>query len=235
MGYAFRSPMRTHRLIPSALPSRDFDALRQALLESPLVGRSTLAGPFQTSRGFAVIFRREGVSKVTARFPTLAPWLDRVLGQASVDALTPWFRRRRPAPNAWYLNVLLVSEGGTVERHVDATLRKLSGDDHALPQVVSVLYLSVPPVPGGELLLWPSAMVPTRIAPKENTGLHFRGDLAHQVAPFEGAPGSLRASLVIEQYHLEPTPLAQLPEFKLESRAGFDAFLAHHAGAGSQP
>jgi hypothetical protein len=41
-----------------------------------------------------------------------------------------------------------------------------------------------------------------------------------------------RASLVIEQYHFEPEALARLPEFQLESRAGFGAFLKHHEERG---
>jgi hypothetical protein len=211
------------------MPGTQFSALRGSLLASPLVGRSTLAGPFQSSRGFAVIFKEEGRAKLTERFPSLRPYLDSVLGMPAVRSMTPWWvRTLTRIPNAWYLNVLLVSEGGTVARHVDATLRKPAKESEAVPELVSVLYLSVPKARGGELQLWDGPTPITRVAPKENTLLHFRGDLAHAVNAFEGAANEVRASLVIEQYHFGADALARLPEFKLESRAGFSAFLSHH-------
>lgn len=203
--------------------------MRNALLDSPLVGRSTLSGPFQASRGFAVIFREEGKQELLARFPSLAPHFELMLGYPSVRALTPWWRRKiERVPNAWYLNVLLVSAGGSVGRHVDATLRKPSGVDSAIPELVSVLYLQVPRARGGELLVYAGSTASAIVRPRENTLVHFRGDLAHEVAPFEGTEG-LRASLVVEQYWFPDEVLARLPEFKLDSRAGFSAYLDAHA------
>lgn len=228
--------VRAFRATTDALPRPAFEALRDALLASPLVGGSTLAGPFQASRGFAVIFRAAGLPRLAAHFPTLQPWLDRALGLPAVRALTPWWRRRPTrAPNAWYLNVLLVSAGGTVGRHVDATLRRPAGEPDALPELVTVLYLSVPDAPGGGLRLWRGARPLARVWPRKNGAVHFRGELAHEVEPFTGAPGALRASLVIEQYHLGAEALLRLPDFQLESRAGFGAYLAHHAGRPPRP
>jgi hypothetical protein len=221
--------VREFRRRRGALPESQFTSLRDALLSSPLVGRSTLAGPFQSSRGFAVIFRDGGREKVLTRFPALRPWFDLVLGAPAVRELTPWWRRSlERVPNAWYLNVLLVSAGGTVARHVDATLRKPAGDDTAFPVLVSVLYLSVPRSRGGEIQLWDGPNSIARLAPTENTAVHFRGDLAHEVCAFEPGVDTLRASLVIEQYHFAPEVLSRLPEFQLDSRAGFAAFLDHH-------
>lgn len=221
---------------PQALPPSDFAALRDALLASPLVGRSTLAGPFQASRGFAVIFRDGGRQQLLDRFPQLAPHLEAVLGEPAARALTPWWRRTlRRVPNAWYLNVLCVSAGGTVGRHVDATLRKPAQEPEAVPEMVSVLYLSVPPAVGGTLALLAGDTLVHEVQPAENTLVHFRGDLAHEVRAFTGAPDAVRASLVIEQYHFGPEALARLPEFKLDSRAGFSAFLAHHAARDGRP
>jgi 2OG-Fe(II) oxygenase superfamily len=210
-----------------ALPVDAFVALKTALLESPLVGRSTLAGPFQASRGFAVLFREAGRAEVLRHFPSLTPYFERALGRPAVTALTPWWRRPTRLPNAWYLNVLLVSSGGAVSRHVDATLRNVSGDEAAVPELVSVLYLQVPNAAGGELALFDGERWATRLAPRENQRVHFRGDLAHEVRPFEAA-GQLRASLVIEQYHLAEAELARVPHFRLESKAGFSAYLHHH-------
>lgn len=221
--------MHDFRRQKRALPDRAFEKLRSSLLASPLVGRSTLAGPFQSSRGFAVIFKHEGRDRVVSRFPALRTWFDSALGEPAVRALTPWWQRSLTRiPNAWYLNVLLVSEGGTVARHVDATLRKPAQESEAVPELVSVLYLSVPKARGGTLQLWSGPTPVGEVKPAENASVHFRGDLAHQVNAFEGAKDAVRASLVIEQYHFADDALARLPEFKLESRAGFSAYLEHH-------
>lgn len=228
--------MREFRRHKIALEPTAFAALRDALLASPLVGRSTLAGPFQSSRGFAVIFKRDGRAQLESRFPTLKTWFDVVLGEPSVRALTPWWQRRlERLPNAWYLNVLLVSEGGTVARHVDATLRKPAQEPDAVPELVTVLYLTVPNAPGGALQLWNGSTPVANVTPVANSAVHFRGDLAHAVEAFEGAPGEVRASLVIEQYHFSDEALARLPDFKLESRAGFSAYLEHHQSLRVEP
>lgn len=214
-----------------ALQRTQFEALREALLGSPLVGHSTLGGTFAASRGFAVIFRHEGVARVLERFPQLAPHLAATLGEPAVRALTPWWRGRHASvPNAWYLNLLVVPEGAAVARHLDVTLREVSGMQDALPEVVSVLYLTVPQAVGGELRLSRPGADARYVSPRENLLVHFRGDLAHEVCPFFGAPQASRASLVIEQYHFAPLPLGRVPEFQLESRAGFSAYLRHHAG-----
>lgn len=222
--------MRALKVRHHALGGGDFERLRDTLLRSPLVGSTPLNGPFQASRGFAVIFRGEGREQLLGRFPALRPHFDAVLGLPAVRALTPWWRRpSERVPNAWYLNVLLVSAGGTVGRHVDATLRKPSQVPDAVPELVSVLYLEVPRARGGELLVYDGAIA-SIVRPRENTLVHFRGDLAHEVAAFEGAEG-LRASLVIEQYCFAPEALERLPVFKLDSRAGFGAYLDAHAQA----
>jgi hypothetical protein len=222
--------VRLSCISPRFLPRAEFEALRDALLGSPLVGRTTLAGPFQSSRGFAVTFKQAGVAKVLERFPALGSYLPRVLGEPGARALASfWQRRLKRVPNAWYLNVLLVSEGGAVGRHVDATLRKPSGQADAIPEQVSVLYLQVPEAKGGELKLYLRGRPMGLVRPQENVLVHFRGALAHEVCAFSGAPDGLRASLVIEQYHFDDAVLARLPDFQLDSRAGFAAYLDAHA------
>ena len=186
---------------PHALPATAVEAIRNALLSSPLVGTSTLGGSFKTSRGFAVTFKGQGRATLESRFPVLAPFL-----KAAV--------KRRA--NAWYMNLLLIAEGGSINRHVDGTL-------HATPMVVSVLYLAAP---GGELVLSRGTREIRRITPREGTLLHFDGDLDHAVTAFAG-PG-LRASLVLEQYRLGEGAHARVPDFKLDSRAGFQAYLDAH-------
>jgi hypothetical protein len=226
---------RLRRLVKTrrALPTRAFETLRTAILESPLVGRSTLAGPFQSSRGFAVTFHgAAGRAKVEERFPELTPWLVATLGAPATRAMTPFWRRTlERVPNAWYLNVLLVSEGGAVARHLDVTLREPASVETCAPEMVSVLYLSVPSrIDGGALQLWEGPTPVAMVTPAQNSAVHFRGDLAHAVQAFNGAPEGLRASVVIEQYFFDENVLARLPEFQLDSRAGFKAFLKVHEG-----
>lgn len=213
-----------------ALPAAAFEALKAAVLESQFVGESTLNGPFQASRGFGITFTAAGRPELRARFPFFEGWLDRVLGAPAIRELTPWWRRSpRRIPNAWYLNLLVVGAGAEVARHIDGTLIGPSGEKGHVPECVSVLYLSVPDAPGGELQLWNGSLPVGFIKPRENDVVHFRGDLAHAVRPFDGAVSSRRASLVIEQYHFPDDAVARLPPCRLESRAGFDKFLEEHA------
>ncbi|MBS1153193.1 MAG: hypothetical protein H6Q89_4891, partial [Myxococcaceae bacterium] len=91
----------------------------------------------------------------------------------------------------------------------------------------------VPQASGGELEISREHSVKALIRPREGGLLHFRGDLAHEILPVEEVPeGAQRASLVIEQYHFDDAALARLPKFKLDSRAGFKAYLQHHAQQG---
>ncbi len=173
--------------------------IRDPLLASPLVGRSTLGGSFRMSRGFAITFREDGRPILESRFPALAPFLEQALKWNALKWVKRW---RAKAPNAWYLNLLLVSAGGTVGRHVDGTLREPSEDRNAVPIAVSVLYLSAP---GGTLVLSRGARELGRIQPQEGKLVHFRGELDHAVEAFEG--DGLRASLVLEQYHFEDDAL----------------------------
>jgi 2OG-Fe(II) oxygenase superfamily len=214
---------RPWRLIRNAFTPAQVAAMRAPLLSSPLVGRSTLGGSFRASRGFAITFRADGRAKLEQRFPAFAPFLGKALAPGSIRGAARW---RAKAPNAWYLNLLLVPAGASVGRHVDGTLRGPAGQPDAVPVAVSVLYLSAP---GGQLILSRGTRELGRIEPREGAMLHFRGDLDHAVAPFRGE--GTRASLVLEQYHFCAEALARLPELKLDSRAGFQAYLDVHAAA----
>ena len=84
--------------------------------------------------------------------------------------------------------------------------------------VVSVLYVTVPgDLAGGELILRSQKHQVGKIVPQANTLVLFQGDLTHSVNAVTSS--SLRLSLVCEQYCLEEAELADIPEFKLESRA----------------
>ena len=205
------------------------------VLESPLVARSTLAGSFRGSRGFAITFTRPGLAALEQRYPFLVPFLALAISDRAHLALEPWLRRIRSKGlesvsrprNAFYLNVLLVADGGSIGRHTDATLRGPSGEVEAVPEQVTVLYLRAPErFSGGELRLYRGERRVARIRPVPGRLIHFRGDLQHEVTPMEApADGALRASLVLEQYHLRPDALARLPELSVQSKAGFAAYL----------
>jgi 2-oxoglutarate-Fe(II)-dependent oxygenase superfamily protein len=208
-------------------------AVATGVLESPLVARSTLAGSFRGSRGFAITFTLPGLPTLERRYPFLAPFLAEAISHRAHLALEPWLRRRRRARegpartrNAFYLNVLLVADGGSIGRHTDATLRGPSGEAEAVPEQVTVLYLRAPErFRGGELRLYRGERRVARIRPSPGRLIHFRGDLQHEVTPMETRAGALRASLVLEQYHLDADALARLPELNVQSKAGFAAYL----------
>ncbi|HLL55925.1 MAG TPA: 2OG-Fe(II) oxygenase [Myxococcaceae bacterium] len=215
---------------------RAFDApsverLRESLLASPYVAKSTLGGSFRGSRGFAITFTAQGRAALEERFPFLSGYLAQALDPSAGRRLQPWYRRligrTGKEPNAFYLNLLLLGEGGGVGRHVDATLRGPSGVEDAVPERVSVLYLQVPErKAGGELRLYRDHVPVGVFQPEPGALLHFRGELLHEVTPLEGAAeGALRASLVCEQYHLPPPALEQLAPVQVQSKAGFAAYL----------
>lgn len=221
-----------------ALDADRLGDLRASLLGSPLVGQSTLAGSFRASHGFAVTFTAAGRQELLSRYAVLEPFLEAAEARRAQRALAPWpLRWRRfAAANAWYLNLLVLRGGRAVGRHVDATLRGPSGDAAALPLCVSVLYLQVPPGRGGALRLFRGPRPLGHVEPREGTLVHFQGDLDHEVSALEAAPeDALRASLVLEQYALPPAALAALPPFRLDSRAGFGAYLADHARRPPRP
>jgi hypothetical protein len=223
----------THR---HALTGPRLESLREALLSSRFVARSPLMGSFQASKGFAFIFTEEGKATLLERFPFLADYLSLVMDPATTRGLLPWRERlfgpreERPRPNAFYLNLLLLEPGKGVGRHIDATLQDPSGVKGAVPEHVSVLYLAVPEgAKGGSLHLLRDDQPVGTVRPRPGLLVQFRGDLQHEVHPFTGgAQGALRASLVCEQYVFGPEALARIPTFRIQSKAGFAAYLDAH-------
>lgn len=213
------------------LGAAELEALQTGVLDSPLVSRSTLAGSFRGSRGFAITFTLPGRGALERRYPFLSPFLSLAISDRAHRALEPWLERRRARPiarprNAFYLNVLLVPGGGSIGRHTDATLRGPSGAPDVVPEQVTVLYLRLPErFEGGELDLYRGGRGVAHLRPVAGQLLHFRGDLQHEVAPLGAPETALRASLVLEQYHLDPEALARLPELNVQSKAGFAAYL----------
>lgn len=232
--------MATHRIHDGALLPERCRSLAEALLAHPLLGESPLAGTFRGSRGFALTFRRDGLDELRRRFSFLEGFLDLALdpgAPGSVATFAQRFRKERE-PNAFFLNLLVLGPGGSVGRHVDATLCAPTGLTNLVPELVTVLSVQPSSLGGGELRLFRGDRRVARISSVEGRLVHFRGSLAHEVSAVPAVEGprtapQLRLSLVCEQYCLPPAALSALQPFQVQSKAGFDAYLAVHAGEGA--
>jgi hypothetical protein len=203
----FRLQTFVHRT-PEALPTGAIEAIRAAILGSPLLGETNLSEQFSGTYGFSMTFRREAVSEVTARFPAFAPFLEAAL---------------LPGCNAFLLNPLLIQDGRGVAAHMDRSL-KFYGTGIGCPVAVSVLYVQVPEhLAGGELRLYHRGERVAALAPMPRSLVTFRGDVVHEVAAVKaGAPAlsAARISLVIEQYRVSETLKAGVPHFEVRTRTG---------------
>lgn len=194
--------MPAHTEVRAVLEPDHLRSLKRALVASPYFAAHTLNRDFVGTKGFSLVFRGHGSSRVLHEFPALGPFLERVL---------------RPDCNAFYLNPLLLERGSRVDPHVDRSLRSYC-KDVLPPVVVSVLYVAISPgLAGGELVLARGRRLLARVRPTENTLLTFDGDLTHSVEPVTSA--GERLSLVCEQYALDEDELERVPKFAVETRA----------------
>ena len=175
--------------------------LKGQILNCPYFAINNLNRDFVKTKGFSIVFRRSHLSCVEQDFPYFKPYLERAM---------------LPECNAFYLNPLLLQTGSQVDPHIDRSLRSYC-KTVAPPLMVSVLYVDVPgDLIGGELILRSPKRQVGKIAPQMNTLVFFQGDLTHSVNPV--TQGRDRLSLVCEQYCLDELELAEIPEFRLESR-----------------
>jgi hypothetical protein len=222
-----------------ALSLQELLAMRDALLASPLVSRSTLAGSFCGSHGFAITFTREGLAQLERRFPEVMPFIAHaVVPHPLLRRWIDWFRGHQKVMefNAFYVNLLILGRGDRIGRHTDATLRGRVERARAVPARVTVLYLDVPEgTRGGELRLFRGPRLVGCVQPRVGMLVHFRGKLEHEVSEVSGEVDKPRVSLDCEQYSLDPEALQRLQPIHVESRAGFGAFEQHHATVGRYP
>ena len=175
--------------------------LKGQILNCPYFAINNLNRDFVKTKGFSIVFRRSHLSLVEQDFPYFKPYLERAM---------------LPECNAFYLNPLLLQTGSQVDPHIDRSLRSYC-KTVAPPLMVSVLYVDVPnDLIGGELILRSPKRQVGKITPQVNTLVFFQGDLTHSVNPV--TQGRDRLSLVCEQYCLDELELAEIPEFRLESR-----------------
>ncbi|HEY9751855.1 MAG TPA: 2OG-Fe(II) oxygenase [Coleofasciculaceae cyanobacterium] len=176
--------------------------LRGAIFACPYFTINNLNRDFVGTKGFSIVFQRSAISQVEQQFPYFKPYLDRAL---------------EPTCNAFYLNPLLLQQHSRVDPHIDRSLRSYCKTVEP-PEIVSVLYIQVPPdLQGGELVLRDRKRQVGSIRPQVNTLLCFQGQLTHSVNPVQVAGN--RLSLVCEQYCLTELELRQIPTFTVESRA----------------
>ncbi|PIQ24082.1 iron-regulated protein [bacterium (Candidatus Blackallbacteria) CG17_big_fil_post_rev_8_21_14_2_50_48_46] len=187
-------------------------SLAQNLLETPYLADNVLNQRFATTQGFSIIFRPQHLPKVLLEFPLLETYLAHIM---------------RPEYNLYYLNALSLRENSLVERHIDHSIRGY-GIDLPYPKQVSVLYVVIPKMEGGDLQLYDPQENPLAlITPQTGLKVNFRGDLKHTILPVKRLAESHqpRLSLVCEQYHLSPQDLERVPEFTLKSTVDFKTFL----------
>lgn len=184
-----------------ALAADQLAAVAREVVAADRLGPHQLSRAFGGARGYSLVFTRDGIGAALAALPGLAPYLGLAL---------------RPSCNAFYLNPLVIDDGGAVDAHVDCSITPLVGE-RVCPLLVSVLYVEVPALrPGeGELVLTEVAedggARSVRVVPRSNRLVLFRGDLQHEVT--RGTAGARRASLVCEQYRLPAEQLARIPTF----------------------
>jgi hypothetical protein len=190
------------RETPDAFPAAYLDELKLQVRKHPCFTVNNLNRDFVQTRGFSVVFRRDGMAQVVAAFPFFAPYLQRAL---------------RADCNAFYLNPLELEGGSRVDPHIDRSLRGYC-KDVSTPLAVSVLYVDVPPaMQGGVLALARGKRTLAKVRPRAGLLVEFDGDLVHSVERVD-SPGK-RLSLVCEQYLLDERELDEVPAYAIETRA----------------
>jgi 2OG-Fe(II) oxygenase superfamily len=178
--------------------------LRSQILSSSYLASSQLSESFADTKGFSIVFQRSGISEVERHFPFLSIYLECILKQSC---------------NAFYLNPLIIETGTQIGSHVDCSISSY-GMEYTIPDLVSILYVQVPPdIEGGELILQASESQKEIIKPQTNTLIHFLGNITHSVNRVKSLQP--RISLICEQYNLSATRLEKIPEFEIHQRQNY--------------
>jgi hypothetical protein len=110
------------RETPDAFPAAYLDELKLQVRKHPCFTVNNLNRDFVQTRGFSVVFRRDGMAQVVAAFPFFAPYLQRAL---------------RADCNAFYLNPLELEGGSRVDPHIDRSLRGYCKDVSTPPCIAT--------------------------------------------------------------------------------------------------
>ena len=125
---------------------------------------------------------------------------------------------------------IILSAGELVpyQYYVDSGCLRTYYLDVPTPERVSVLYVDIPEMQGGNLILYNDDKFVAKIKPEVNKLLYFRGDLKHEVTEVREMTSEnikYRLSIVCEQYALGKTALSHIPDFLIRSDTSFSNFL----------
>ncbi|MFN8578090.1 MAG: 2OG-Fe(II) oxygenase [Candidatus Sericytochromatia bacterium] len=191
------------------------ESLKKNILESSFLAKNHLNYNFSNTLGFSVIFKKDFKDKVIEKFPFFEKYLDKIIEE-------PY--------NAFYLNPLVLSLSGKVDRHIDHSLRSYYLKI-PFPERVCVLYVDIPEMSGGNLILYNNEKFLSKIKPESNKLILFKGDLKHEITTISEIDNSFeennkkRISLVCEQYNLDKYSLSKIPDFLIRSDTSFNNFL----------
>lgn len=186
------------------------EVLKDTILKSNLLTQNNLNYNFSTTKGFSIIFTKDGIDKVLEKFPYLDEYLKKITDSRST---------------AFYLNILVMELNSKVDKHIDHSLRSYYPKIQ-IPYSVSVLYVNVPSILGGNLIFYEKNNFLEEIKPSKNKMVVFSGDLKHEITEiFECPTNEQRISLICEQYFLNQNLLSKIPTFLIKSTANFQSFL----------
>jgi len=156
---------------------------------------------FEGLYGFRLVFRNDGIDEVIQRYSFLKPFLDESINSSE--------------SNVYYLNSLTVTDGRSVQKHLDTTISNKYLPGIKTASEVSVLYLQVPnDMVGGRLTVYNLDGTTECVKPKVGKLFKFDGRLPHSVGitmtDFE------RTSLVLESYNLEEWEYELIPQFHID-------------------
>lgn len=204
--------------------------LKNNLLRLKFDKQINLGGSFKNAYGLTFIFKPEFRKNVYARFPYLKNFIEAIIA----DDI-----------NIYFINSLIIRDDGGIGIHLDGSIGKFDPKNFSCPERVSVLYIDVPEMSGGELRLFQKAgkfekaaggqlglqeltgahrstqpfTLMASIQPVKNKLVHFRGNLLHEVTPViktRQDDKRLRISLVCEQYNINPENLYKYPDFEIQ-------------------
>ncbi len=194
----------------NAFSQKYINDLKENILNSTYLAENPLNYNFSTTLGFSIVFKKK--DKVIEKFPFFKEYLDRICS----DEI-----------NAYYLNPLVLKLNSKVSKHMDYSLR-VYDNAISVPSRVSVLYVDIPEMYGGNLILYKEKRFIAKIKPENNKLLIFRGNLKHEITSISeilSENKEYRVSLVCEQYKLSKYYLDKIPEFVIRSTTSFNNFL----------
>lgn len=198
--------------IDDAFENEYISSLKASILQSSYLSKNHLNYNFSNTLGFSIIFKVDFKDKVIEKFPYLEKFINEIIQE-------PF--------NAFYLNPLVLPLNGKVDRHIDHSLRSYY-INIPFPQRVVVLYVDVPIMSGGNLIIYNKEKFLTKIKPQNNKLIYFKGDLKHEITTISNIKeneSNSRISLVCEQYNLDKYSLSKIPDFLIRSDTGFNNFL----------